>query len=80
MASLSFVQRLAKAFTSAERFAAMEAESRAWIAKCPNCGSERSIWALGGIRYKAAGNPQRRMRCRNCGEAGWHEVAKTRGR
>jgi len=37
--------------------ASMEEESRSWIARCPHCGSEKSVWDLGGIRWKAAGSP-----------------------
>jgi len=63
-------------FMSPARRAAAEAESRAWMATCPSCGQSSSIWDLGGLRYKAAGKPLRRLRCRSCGKAGWHQVAK----
>ena len=71
---LSIIQRIARFFTSAGTFAAMEAESRAWRAKCPNCGFIRSIWELGGIRYKAAGRPRQLMSCPRCGARGWHSI------
>jgi hypothetical protein len=74
--SMSRTQRLFIRFAGAETAAAMEAHSRAWLVKCPNCGHERSIWDLGGIRYKAAGSPRLRLSCPNCGKAGWHEVHK----
>jgi transposase-like protein len=73
---LSFVQRMVKAVSSAERFAAMEAESRAWRATCPNCGHARSIWELGGIRAGAAGKPRQLMRCPACGARGWHSIER----
>lgn len=73
---LSVFQRIARAFNSAGTFAAMEAHSRAWRAKCPECGFERSIWELGGIRYKATGKPRTLMRCPRCGARGWHRVEK----
>ena len=76
---LGFLQRMAKALTSARTFAAIEADSRAWIATCPNCGFGRSIWELGGIRYKASGTPRRLMRCPRCGQSGWHRIEKTGG-
>jgi hypothetical protein len=44
---------------------AMEAESRSWVARCP-CGAETSVWQMGGIRYGAAGNPRRLLRCGSC--------------
>jgi len=56
--------------------AAAEAESRAWLIHCPNCGFTRSVWDAGGTRYKAAGTARWRMRCPKCGEMGWHRVEK----
>ena len=53
----------------------MVAESRAWHARCP-CGYSRSIWDLGGIRWRAAGNPKRKLNCPECGQQTWHTVAK----
>ena len=35
----------------------MEAQSRAWMIRCP-CGYEQSVWEAGGIRWKAAGTPK----------------------
>ena len=56
----------------------MEAHSRAWLVQCPNCGHERSLWEIGGIRYKAAGNPRTRtrLRCPSCGQSGWHRISR----
>ncbi len=31
----------------------MEADSRLWMMRC-SCGSARSIWELGGIRWKSS--------------------------
>ena len=59
-----------------EGAAAAEAESRAWLVTCPNCGFSRSVWDLGGVRYKAAGTARRAMRCPQCGQTGWHLVHK----
>jgi hypothetical protein len=73
---MSRTQRFFTRLAGAETAAAMEAHSRAWLVRCPHCGHERSIWEIGGIRYKAAGNPRTRMRCPQCGKAGWHKVAK----
>jgi len=69
-------QRLITRWAGAETAAAMEAHSRAWRVTCPNCGHERSIWEMGGIRYKAAGEPRIRARCPRCGQSGWHQVSK----
>lgn len=53
----------------------MEAESRAWMVRCP-CGHKRSIWELGGVRWKASGNPRRLLACPACGQTTWHTVVK----
>ncbi|HEY8600893.1 MAG TPA: phage terminase large subunit family protein [Thermomicrobiales bacterium] len=54
--------------------AAMEAESREWLVRCPACGHEQSIWDLGGVRYKARGTKKTFLRCPNCRSFGWHTV------
>jgi ribosomal protein S27E len=71
---LSRTQLFFTRLVGAETAAAMEAHSRAWLVRCPNCGHERSIWDLGGIRYKAVGNQRTLMRCEQCGKRGWHSV------
>jgi len=53
---------------------AMEAESRAWMVRCPHCGFERSVWETGGIRYKASGTSRNYMRCPSCGKRGWNRI------
>jgi len=73
---VSFVQKLVLAVVPRSWGAAMEAESRAWIARCETCGGERSIWDLGGIRWKAAGSPRRRLKCPACNRVGWHSIRK----
>jgi len=73
---LSRTQRLFARLVDAPTFAAMEAHSRAWLVRCLNCSHARSIWALGGIRYKAAGNALTRMNCPSCGKTGAHRLEK----
>ena len=73
---MSGTQRLFTRFVPKSWAASMEAESRQWMVKCPNCGFERSVWELGGIRWKAAGNARQRLRCPTCGQMGWHVVYK----
>jgi len=55
--------------------ASVEAESRAWQVLCP-CGFSRSVWELGGIRWKAAGEPRRRLWCPQCEQRTWHKMTK----
>jgi DNA-directed RNA polymerase subunit RPC12/RpoP len=53
----------------------MEKDSRLWMMRCLDCGHERSIWDLGGIRYNAVGNKRKYYRCPKCGWK-WHELYK----
>jgi hypothetical protein len=70
---MSILQRTILAFVPGSVAEAMEHESRQWMMRC-DCGHERSIWEVGGIRYKAAGNPRRLSRCPSCNRRTWHEV------
>jgi DNA-directed RNA polymerase subunit RPC12/RpoP len=45
-----------------------EAESRTWVATCPRCLAESSVWDMGGVRYKAYGAKITLVRCTNCGK------------
>jgi len=56
--------------------ASMEAESRSWVARCPHCGAEKSVWELGGIRWKAAGSPSVRLRCPSCGKTSFQKITR----
>ena len=31
----------------------IRAESEKWVLTCPKCGTVRSVWEIGGVRYKA---------------------------
>ena len=59
---MSFIQKLLKAVLPDAWAKSMEAESREWRRTYP-CGHARSVWDLGGIRWKAAGNPRQRVKC-----------------
>ncbi|MFN8449583.1 MAG: hypothetical protein U0521_13610 [Anaerolineae bacterium] len=53
----------------------MEADSRRWMVKCPNCGFRRSVWGHG--RHPPEGNRQPALADGyfNCtGEMGWRTV------
>lgn len=75
----SSMQRMLRRHTSPELFAAIERESRLWKAECPNCRAQPSIWELGGTRYKALGEPRKRLRCPKCGQTGWMRIRWTGG-
>ncbi|MBK7448126.1 MAG: hypothetical protein IPJ47_01385 [Anaerolineales bacterium] len=76
MNELSSIQKLTKFFVSEKIFSSMETESRAWKVKCNNCGHERSIWEMGGIRWKAYGEKALYRRCSNCGERSLLKIYK----
>ena len=73
---LSRTQRLALALMPDHWAAAAEAESRRWVMTCPRCGATQSIWDIGGIRYKAKGEPRIRVRCGSCGERSMQRVRR----
>lgn len=69
---MPFFQKLMAKLFSKETMAAMEADSKDWIVRCP-CGHETSVWELGGIRYGARSTGKRTMfRCQKCGKLKWH--------
>jgi ribosomal protein S27E len=74
--ALSGSQKFFTRFLGPEAAAAAEAESRAWLVLCPDCGFERSVWDTGGVRYRASGNARLRMRCPACGTTGWQKLVK----
>jgi DNA-directed RNA polymerase subunit RPC12/RpoP len=76
MNELSFWQKFFKALASRDLFTAMETESRRWMVQCEHCRHERSIWELGGIRWKAKGTRRMFHACPNCGQKRWHMVYK----
>jgi hypothetical protein len=71
---MSFFQRFFTAVFPKRWMEAMEADSRLWIVRC-SCGFTRSVWEMGGIRYKAIGEPRWYMKCSQCGKRSWHKVS-----
>lgn len=53
----------------------MEADSRKWKSHC-KCGAFISIWDLGGIRWKAYGEPRQLRKCKGCGKITWQVVRR----
>ncbi len=72
----SLVQKLFKAILSQDKFEDAERESRLWVLQCSNCKYERLVWDMGGIRWKAAGNPRVDRLCPNCNQKNWHLMYK----
>ena len=55
----------------------IERESREWLVSCPRCGYERSIWEMGGVRYRAWSKGKRMwFKCPTCGRRAWHKVER----
>jgi hypothetical protein len=65
---MSWIQRIFAAVLPRRLAESMEADSRSWMVRC-SCGFARSIWELGGIRWKAAGQPRQYLSCPQCGPA-----------
>ena len=70
---MSFIQKFFMAVLPRSWAEEMQAESQQWILRC-TCGFERSMWEVGGIRWKAAGSPRRLIRCSQCGQRTWHTL------
>lgn len=54
----------------------LRAESMSWLVVCEACGHARSVWELGGIRWKARGHPRRLVLCPICGKREWHVLRR----
>ncbi len=72
---LSTVQKILKFFTSKSLFEKMMADSKQYRFTC-SCGTESSIWDIGGIRYKAYGTPKTGVRCPHCGKRSMQKIYK----
>ncbi len=72
---MSFFHRFLAAVLPQRLMAAIEADSRLWMVRC-SCGFARSVWEIGGIRYKAAGEPRWFRKCPQCGQRTWHKVSR----
>ncbi|MFO0904543.1 MAG: hypothetical protein U0939_16180 [Pirellulales bacterium] len=50
-------------------------ESRQWMLRCLTCGHRRSVWSVGGIRWKAYSKGKRMyVRCPQCQANHWAAV------
>ena len=67
----SGVQRFFQAVLPARWAEAAKRESMGWHLVC-KCGHADSVWARGGIRFGAAGNPRKPLWCPRCQRMGIH--------
>lgn len=53
------------------------AASESWKIRCLTCGASRSVWEVGGVRWKAASIGKRTLiRCSQCDRLRWAAVEK----
>ena len=74
---LSKIQKIAKFFSSKEKFIAIQKESKKWAFTCSSCSRKSNIWDIGGIRYKAKGKPRASVRCPYCSKITMEKIVKT---
>ena len=59
----------------ARAFEAVKKGTKQWLIEC-KCGHRRDFWNLGGIRYKAVGEPRQYLKCPECRKNTWHKIRK----
>ncbi len=72
---MSLLQKVFAAVLPARSVEELEADSRLWMVRC-TCGFARSVWEIGGIRYKAVGEPRWFRKCPQCGQRSRHQVSR----
>jgi len=70
---MSGIQKIIEFILSKETYNKVKDESKHWLFKC-TCGNEFSIWDIGGIRYKAKGNPAKYVKCNQCQKKAWMKL------
>lgn len=69
---MTFLQKLLWTSLPSTWARAIQAESESWLLRCPACGTTRSVWEVGGIRFKAASRSKRLyLRCTHCKSWQW---------
>lgn len=69
---MTFLQKLLVTWLPSRWAQAIQAESQSWLLRCPACGTTRSVWDVGGIRFKAASRSKRLyLRCAHCHSWRW---------
>ena len=53
------------------------ADSKTWQTRCTTCNHESNVWDLGGMRWKAIGEPLTSFKCSVCGKVRMHKLSKT---
>lgn len=66
-------QQFLERWLPSKLFQSIQSESSAWILTCP-CGQKRSVWEIGGVRWKASGTAKRLLPCSGCGQNTWQTL------
>lgn len=67
---MTFIQKLVTTLLPASWSRAIRHESQRWLLRCPSCNTVRSVWEIGGIRFKATSTGKRvRVWCPHCEQA-----------
>ena len=53
-----------------------ERDSRLWRTECTGCGHISNVWELGGLRWRAVGQPLTAMRCAGCGKVRMQRISR----
>lgn len=72
---MSISQRILRFILPRRAFEAVRAGTKLWLAECPD-GHRRDVWDLGGVRYKAAGEPRTLAFCPDCGRNRWLRIRR----
>jgi uncharacterized Zn finger protein len=76
---MTFIQRLVMTLLPQQWSEAIQTESQEWLLSCPDCGTSRSVWEVGGIRFKARSVGKRTLVwCQQCGQLRWMSLARKR--
>jgi hypothetical protein len=51
---MALIQTLVKTFLPKGVSNSIQAESESWLLTCSHCGTVRSVWDVGGVRFGAA--------------------------
>lgn len=66
---MGWLQRFISKRLEDDRATKAQAESRKWHLQCPKCGTSKSYWELGAIRYKGFGGGKSPLgHCSTCGK------------
>ncbi len=72
---MGLIQKLVKTLLPQRWVASIEADSREWKVRC-HCGHADSLWELGGMRGKSAGETHWLRKCPKCGKRSMNFVTR----